>query len=176
MIKKLLLAVLLVLTAAGVAGAQQAPQTLGSAVASMQATLPQTLDQGITMDAVKLDNGALEIHMAADVPPAQFAPVKSSLEMMRPTMLKMFASDADSRTLLRLAVDEGLGLNIYIACKNDPAQRAELKYGVQELKDALLQPSGRQRQRGDATSVASPLVWFRAQRLRRSTMALRAGR
>ena len=99
MLRKFFMAAAVALAAAIPAMAQTSDATLESIVESANAECPMDIDNNSSIDAVKLTDKAVEIHLVMPVPPAQFAMVEQSMNMLRPTLLQMFSTDPNTREI-----------------------------------------------------------------------------
>ena len=72
---------------------------------------PMDIDNNSSIDAVKLTDKAVEIHLVMPVPPAQFAMVEQSMNMLRPTLLQMFSTDPNTREIFAPARTTGRNLS-----------------------------------------------------------------
>ena len=134
-IKMFIMAVMAMMSVAMPAAA--AAPALEELVAESEKVFPLVLDQGSTLEAVKLAPDAVEVHLVLAVPAAQFPMMQQNLGMMRPTMLKMLVSDANMKKLLGLASDDGLGLRFLIICRDDRSANVALEYSADELTAAV---------------------------------------
>ncbi|MDE6454037.1 MAG: hypothetical protein K2L27_07540 [Muribaculaceae bacterium] len=112
-------------------------KSLETIVAEANAVCPVKVDQGSSLDAVKLTADAVEIHLAMGIPAAQFPMIEQNMTMMRPTMLKMLSGNTDMREIFRMASQANLGLRIVILCSDDRNTNFALAYSAQELADAI---------------------------------------
>lgn len=136
MLRKFFMAAAIALAA--VAGnAQTTDASLESIVESANAECPINIDNSSSIDAVKLTDKAVEIHLVMPVPPAQFAMVEQNMNMMRPTLLQMFSSDPGMRDIFAKASARGLGLSLVIICKDDRQKSFAIAYEASELANAL---------------------------------------
>ena len=109
MLRKFFMAAAVALAAAIPAMAQTSDATLESIVESANAECPMDIDNNSSIDAVKLTDKAVEIHLVMPVPPAQFAMVEQSMNMLRPTLLQMFSTDPNTREIFAKASERGVG-------------------------------------------------------------------
>lgn len=136
MIRHLLIAAAVAISAI-CAHAQTAPGSLESIVAEVAAQCPQAIDQGSTLQTVRLTDSALEIHLAMALPAAQFPMIQQNMGMMRPTLLKILSASPDMSKILSLAASGGRGLSVVMLCKDDPKLNFSIDYTAQELTDSL---------------------------------------
>ena len=80
---------------------------------------------------------AVGIPPVMPVPPAQFAMVEQSMNMLRPTLLQMFSTDPNTREIFAKASERGVGLSLVIICKDDRQKSFAIVYEASELADAL---------------------------------------
>ena len=137
MLRKFFMAAAVALAAAIPAMAQTSDATLESIVESANAECPMDIDNNSSIDAVKLTDKAVEIHLVMPVPPAQFAMVEQSMNMLRPTLLQMFSTDPNTREIFAKASERGVGLSLVIICKDDRQKTFAIVYEASELADAL---------------------------------------
>jgi len=139
MLRKFLLAAITVIASAACwhASAQNAGATLEELIAEANAECPQKLDQGSSLEAIRLTDNALETHFVMAIPAAQFPILKQNMDMMRPTLLQLLISEQDTRTLCRMASENGRGLRIIITCRDDRSASFSIDYSAKELADAV---------------------------------------
>lgn len=136
MIRRLLLAV--AISVAAITGvAQNESGSLDRIVTIANADCPMALDEGSSLDAVKLTADAVEIHMTLAIPAAQFPIIEQNMGMLRPTLLQMFTGDEDMKSVCRIASQNNVGLRIVISCRDDKSAHFSLYYTAKELADAV---------------------------------------
>ncbi len=111
--------------------------TIEEMVAQVAAECPMSIDKGNSVDAVKLTDEAVEIHLVLALPAAQFPMLEQSVGMLRPTMLKMLTAAGDFKSVAAKAADSGRGLLILLICSDDRNTSFPISYSSAELSDAL---------------------------------------
>ncbi|MDE6269340.1 MAG: hypothetical protein K2M12_00605 [Muribaculaceae bacterium] len=137
MIRKLFLAVVAVIATLTAAAQNADMDALKADVAAAAAQCPMTFSQGLVFDSIGLTDTALEIHSSMDVPAAQFDQIRGTFDMMRPTLLKSFGTQNETKQLFAKLMANGLGFNFFIHTKEDPSKMLEMKFTPQELSDGL---------------------------------------
>lgn len=134
MIKRLIMALAVV---AGALCACAQESTLEEIVAEAAGACPVALDQGNSLDAVKLTDDAVEIHLVMALPAAQFPMLEQSVGMLRPTMLKMLLADGNMKNVAAKTAGSGRGMRILLICRDDRNTSFMIDYSATELSDAL---------------------------------------
>lgn len=137
MLRKLFLAAAVALAAVISCQAQSTGASLESIVESANAECPMNIDNSTSIDAVKLTDKAVEIHLAMPIPATQFAMVEQNMNMLRPTLLQLLISNTGMRDLSAKAAENGRGLSLIIICKDDRQKSFAIAYDATELTDAI---------------------------------------
>ena len=106
-------------------------------VAEAAKACPVALDRGNTLETVKLADDAVEIHLVMALPAAQFSMLEQSVDMLRPTMLKVLLTDSNMRNVASKTAASGRGLRIILICRDDRNTTFTIAYTPTELSDAL---------------------------------------
>ncbi|MDE6110234.1 MAG: hypothetical protein K2F72_08140, partial [Muribaculaceae bacterium] len=112
MIKRLIMA--LAVVAGALCACAQEP-SLEEMVAVVAKECPVNLDKGNSLDAVRLLDDAVEIHLVMALPAAQFPMLEQSVGMLRPTMLKMLLADGDMQKVASKTAGSGRGMLFPVA-------------------------------------------------------------